>query len=209
MVNEIYSAQKASPTEGDFCKLVEADKIEINLQIQDEEISQMNETKFKNTIKFKIKEAALKRLLEIKSNHSKLNNITYNKLEMQSYLQSPLFGSEDARMLLALRTRTVRGVKTDFKGMFPDVECPLGCGSTDTLENILTCSVLLNNFQSETLANNKITFADIYSSDINAQKQVTELYSRLMSIRENIMNNSPVQLTGPCINLQIPSILSC
>ena len=195
MVNEIYRAQKASPTEGDFCKLVEADKIEINLQIQDEEISQMNETKFKNTIKFKIKEA--------------LNNITYNKLEMQSYLQSPLFGSEDARMLLALRTRTVRGVKTDFKGMFPDVECPLGCGSTDTLENILTRPVLLNNFQSDTLANNKITFADIYSSDINAQKQVTELYSKLMSIRENIMNNSPVQLTGPCINLQIPSILSC
>ena len=207
LVNEIYSAQKASPTEGDFCKLVEADKIEINLQIQDEEISQMNETKYKNIIKFKIKEAAFKRLLEIKSNHSKLNNITYNKLEIQSYLQSPLFGSEDVQMLLALRTRTVRGVKSDFRGMFQDAECPLGCGSTDTLENILTCSVLQKNLQSETLANNKITFADIYSSDIRAQKQVTELYTKLMSIRENIMNNSPVQ-TGPCINLQRPSILS-
>ena len=208
MVNEIYSAQKASPTEGDFCKLVEADKIEINLQIQDEEISQMNETKYKNIIKFKIKEAAFKRLLEIKSNHSKLKNITYNKLEIQSYLQSPLFGSEDVQMLLALRTRTVRGVKSDFRGMFQDAECPLGCGSTDTLENILTCSVLQKNLQSETLANNKITFADIYSSDIRAQKQVTELYTKLMSIRENIMNNNPVQSTGPCINLQRPSILS-
>ena len=123
LVKEIYIAQKASPTEGDFCKLVEADKTEINLQMQDEEITQMNETKFKNTVKVKVKEAAFKKLLEIKSNHSKLSNVTYHKFEMQSYLQSPLFGSEDSQMLLALRTRTLRGVKNDFKGMFSDNDC--------------------------------------------------------------------------------------
>ena len=85
--------------------------------------------------------------------------------------------------------------------MFSDNDCPLRCGGVDTIENILTCPVLQNNLHSEELANN------IYSSDIHAQKQVTELYTKLMSIRENIINN-PVHSTGPCIYLQRHSILS-
>ena len=91
--------------------------------------------------------------------------------------------------------------------MFSDNDCPLRCGSIDTIANILTRPVLQNNLHSEELTNNKITFSDIYSSDIHAQKQVTELYTKLMSIRENIINN-PVQSTGPCIYLQRHSILS-
>ena len=66
--------------------------------------------------------------------------------------------------------------------MFSDNDCPLRCGGVDTIENILTCPVLQNNLHSEELTNN------IYSSDIHAQKQVTELYTKLMSIRENIIN---------------------
>ena len=191
--------------------MIEADKKEINLQTSETEISQMQEYKYKSLVKNKIKEAAFKNLLEIKNNHSKMKNVVYQKHELQPYLCSPLFGTEDIEMLLALRTRTVRGVKSDFRGMHQDEECPLGCGNRDTLSNILTCPVLKNCFKSEDLINHKISYEDIFSPDIIKQKQVTELYIKLMNIRNNIMiYNNPVaaQSTGPCINLQRPSILS-
>ena len=146
--------------------------------------------------------------LNLKLGHSKMAGINYSKFELQNYLHSPLFGSEQAQMLLALITRTVRGVKNDFRGMFQDIMCPLGCGKTDTLNNILTCTVLQNHFKSDSLARDNSVLTDIYSTDIHKQKQVTQLFIELMSIRENLISNNPVESTGPCIDLQTPSILS-
>ena len=166
LVKDIYEAQKISPMEGDFCKLIEADKEEINLQISETEISQMKESKYKSLVKNKIQEAAFKNLLEIKNNHSKMKNVVYQKHELQPYLCSPLFGSEDIEMLLALRTRTVRGVKSDFRGMNQDEECPLGCGNKDTIPNIITCPALKNCFKSEALINHQISYEDIFSTNI-------------------------------------------
>ena len=126
-----------------------------------------------------------------------MENLSYKKLEIQPYMQSPLFDTESAEMLLALRTRTVRGVKNDFRGMFQDVACPLGCGNSDTLPNILTCPVLQDQLNNETVATQKIVFQDIFSPDTAKQKQVTELYIKLMEIRSKVINSPPVALTGP------------
>ena len=111
-------------------------------------------------------------------------------------------------MLLSLRTRTVRGIKSDFKGMYQDVLCPLECGNTDTLPNILTCTVLQNYFTSNAVSSQKVVFEDVFSQDIQKQKEVTEMFIKLLDIREKLMNNNPVQTTGPCIDLQRSSILS-
>ena len=102
----------------------------------------MNEEKYKEKVKSKVKTAAFAHLLQLKNSHSKMDNVTYDKLEIQEYLKSPIFNDESARVLLALRTRTIRGIKYDFRGMHSDVVCPLGCGNNDTLPNMLTCSVL-------------------------------------------------------------------
>ena len=148
LIKEVYNAQKSSPLEGDYCKLVDTDLSELNLQLSNLQISQMREQKYKDFVKNKVKEAAFKYLMNLKLGHSKMDEINYSKFELQNYLHCPLFGSEQAQMLLALRTRTVRGVKNDFRGMFQDVLCPLGCGKTDTLNNILTCTVLQKHFKS-------------------------------------------------------------
>ena len=151
----------------------------------------------KNLVKTKVRKAAFEKLLLQKQSHSKMDNINYNKLEIQGYMNNPVFDDESVKMLLALRTRTVRGVKNDFRGMFPDVACPVGCGNTDTLQHILTCSVLQNNLQSEALSSQMIKFEDIYSTDIVKQKEITQLYIQLMDIREKIISSPPVFITGP------------
>ena len=68
--------------------------------------------------------------------------------------------------------------------------------------------MLQTHLRSEELTLYREAFADIYSSDIHKQKQVTDIYVKLMNIRETKINNSPVETTGPCINLLRPSILS-
>ena len=100
-------------------------------------------------------------------------------------------------MLLSLRTRTVRGIRNDFRGMYQDVLCPLGCGDTDTLSNILTCQLLKTNMTSSNIATDTIQYSDVFSTDVVKQKQVTEAYSQLLEIREKLLNSLPVANTGP------------
>ena len=81
--------------------------------------------------------------------------------------------------------------------MYDDLTCPLGCGDQDTLPNILTCSVLKDKLKTDTVATNHISYDDIFSSNVGKQKQVTELYSHLLGIREELLKSQPVALTGP------------
>ena len=78
----------------------------------------------------------------LKENHSKMSGLVYDKLEQAKYFSSPLFNNESAKLLLALRTRTVNGIKNYFRGLFTENMCPFSCDSTDTLQHLLECSVL-------------------------------------------------------------------
>ena len=102
LVSEIYNAQKNNPDDGDYCKLVEADDAAVNLQMSDDEIRRMKEEKYKEKVKSKVKTAAFYHLLQLKNSHSKMDNVTYDKLEIQEYLKSQIFNDESARVLLAL-----------------------------------------------------------------------------------------------------------
>ena len=79
--------------------------------------------------------------------------VTYiGPFALQPYMQSELFNEEMASLLLALRTRTVRGIRTDFGEMFPDKSCPLeGCSLPDSLCHILVCTVLTGAARSSTV----------------------------------------------------------
>ena len=112
-------------------------------------------------------------------------------------MTSPQFTFDNASLLLALRTRTVRGIRNDFGGLYPDKTCPLGCGEMDTLQNILTCAVLKQKHVSKDMSTSEMQYEDIFSSNIVKQQQVTELYRQLLDVRNNILNSLPVDAAGP------------
>ena len=128
-----------------------------------------------------------------------MENLKYDEFKEASYLSSPLFNNENRKLLLALRTRTVSGVRSDFGALYPDKKCPLGCGDMDNLSNILSCKVLKNNQKtSQVLCNNNIQYTDIFSDNVRKQKEATELFGHLLEIRNQIMSSSlPVAKTGP------------
>ena len=126
-----------------------------------------------------------------------MNGISYSKFEKSSYLNSPLFNSESSKLLLALRTRTVNGVKNDFRGLNTDIKCPLMCDKDDTLPHILECNVLKYHYTSSAISQGDVKYEDVFSNNIVKQKQATELYQQLLEIRTNIQNSQPEAVTGP------------
>ena len=125
-----------------------------------------------------------------------MNGLVYTKLEKAAYLHSPLFSSENGKFLLALRTRTMRGMKNDFRGMYSDDLCPLSCDTPDTLQHVLECSVLKQYHTSQNITDSNIRYTDVFSADIRQQKQVTKLFAELLEIRDRIVNSQP-EISGP------------
>ena len=198
MIRKVYDVQKSDTSPGDFSELVSNDKKDIELNLSDSEIQRLTKTKFKKILKTKINQAAFKYLTSLKQGHSKMDGISYTHLEKASYLNSPLFNSESSRLLLALRTRTVNGIKNDFRGLYADIKCPLMCGEDDKLQHILECSVLKSHHTSSSvMSNNGVSYEDVFSSDVSKQKQVTELYQQLLEIRSNLIKSQPEAVTGP------------
>ena len=91
----------------------------------DPEIKTLSKPKFKKIVISKIRHSAFQHFESLKQQHSKMEGIRYTKFERAEYLSSPLLNSESRKLLLSLRTRTVNGIKNDFRGIYPDVPCPL------------------------------------------------------------------------------------
>ena len=136
MIKKIYETQKGNPSPGDFSEMIKDDSRYINLNLTENEISKLSKQKFKAIVKDKVRNAAFEYLKMLKNGHSKMKNLIYEKLELQPYLIEPIFNEESRNLLLRLRTRTVNGIKADFKGIYSEISCPLGCEEKNTLENI-------------------------------------------------------------------------
>ena len=197
MIRKIYNIQKENPTNGDFSELVKQDMITIGLDINEDELMKIPKSRFKRIVKQKIQQQVFSYLNELKKKHSKMENLHYVSFETAPYLKSPLFNSTDISLLLALRTRTVRGIRNDFGGLYNDKLCPLKCGDTDTLKNVLTCKSLLQKHSTTEISNGDIRYEDIFGADIKKQKRITELFKQLLEIRNQILQNCSVNETDP------------
>ena len=69
-------------------------------------------------MKTKVRNAAFKYLTKSQQKHSKMKLMEYRTFRMQDYLSSPMFNYEERNLLFRLRTRTVCGIKSDFKGVY-------------------------------------------------------------------------------------------
>ena len=111
-----------------------------------------------------------------------MNGLVYTHFEKSEYLNSPLFNAESLQLLLALRTRTVRGIKNDFRDLYTDIKCPLKCGEDDITKHVLERRVLKSHHYSREMSNDYVIYEDTFTRSVLKQKQVTELYRQLLDI---------------------------
>ena len=75
--------------------------------------------------------------------HKKVNHLKYTALKTQPYLLSPEFNEEDKKVLAALRSHCIRGIKIHFKNRYKKIEqiCPFACEEDDDQNHVLTCTL--------------------------------------------------------------------
>ena len=184
LIFKVYAAQNNDPIKGDFCQLVNEDRNLIDLQLAT--ISNMTRYDLKVLVKSKARNAAFKYLISIKESKSKMDPIIYlNSFKILPYMES--MTREQSSLLLALRTRTCRGIRTDFGDLYLDKQCPLpGCPDADSLPHLLTCRVLQVAVQDPSL----VQYGDVFSMDTNMQQLAVERFTLLIEARDKILERS-------------------
>ena len=201
LIKKVYLAQKEKPTRGDFVKLVENDLKELGISYEQAISTEMTKQK----LKIIARNAAFIQLLQQQSSHKKVKHIPYKTLEIQPYLKSALFTQKDVKILTALRSHCLKGIKMNFQKMHKlSISCPLKCSTEeaqveDTQEHLITCKKL--NGESET------NISNMYSVNLLEQAQVAKIIGKQLRKREQILEDQEDSLHSlPGASFLDPSI---
>ena len=130
------------------------------MNLDENELKQMKKVQAKNKIKEQINETAFKDLKTTQKEHSKVNKINYEKLELQPYLKTGLLSNKEAEILTALRSRSLRNFEDNFHTFYmQDQQCPLCKRNQDTQEHCMNCPDILNRIPP---VSNHIKYEHIY-----------------------------------------------
>ena len=132
-VRKMYNEQLKYPSEMNWAMEVKRIKEQMNITIDDEDISAMTKMKWKTQVDKAVKESALKKL-NSDCNRLKIVSRQYNKLTTKEYLvKLPV---DDARLAFSYRCGTL-DIKCNRQYMYSDRVCR-ACGKNDeTLNHIV------------------------------------------------------------------------
>ena len=138
MLYKFFEAQFKYPIKDDWTLQVKQDLDDFGLPGTLEFLKSKSANAFKRIVKIKTKEYALKYLLELKSKHTKLDNLVYSELRLQNYLKSDDIPVYEAKNLYKYRVK-VAEFKENFGQKFDNKLCPL-CGiHMDTQTHAVQC----------------------------------------------------------------------
>ena len=162
-----------------------------------QQIENTSKERHKRYIKSKISISAFRYLKEKQSKHLKVKDIIYQKLEMQNYMKSPLFTNEEVSLLFAIRSRAI-DCKINFRNKYnkDDLLCSVCQQEEESQIHILHCKVLNDVLRSNELIVDQVNYQDIYGDDHRKQKVIRTIFSKLLSIRKQILEN-PENTTNP------------
>ena len=168
-----------NPCPGDWTEQVKADLVDLKINMDLQTIKKKSKTWFKNMVRIKVKEYALEGLLDKKQTHSKMKNIYYNELKMQSYLKNPKNSTEQARNIFKFRTHMAEFGENYRGGGGPSM-CPLCSTHLDNQSMSIQCLSLKEN------VNFDRTIEDVYKEEVD--EETSQLVQKIMKIREKMLN---------------------
>ena len=87
MLNQVFSVQWNHPAKNDWAYMAEQDLVDFEMDTNLSSMKIMSEWAFKNQIRKKAHKYEFDQLMQIKLKHTKLDDLSYDKLEMQNYLK--------------------------------------------------------------------------------------------------------------------------
>ena len=140
---------------------------------------------FKSLVKKQVSELALRELLKLKENHTKMANLEYSSLEMQAYMKDKDITVEQAKIIFKFRTR-MANFSNNFKGGKPTAVCPLCLTDADMQKHSYQCNIINKNIQV------KGKYEDVFAPNIEKETAVT--VENIVKFREQYsVDLSPVE----------------
>lgn len=181
MISKVLNATSDNPIKNDFVATCNKYLKKMDIECSFEEIEKMSKYTFKKMLKEKAKVAAFNYLTAQKVKQNKIEDISYSKLEMQTYL---LDGDRDtrlAKLIFKARGQTL-DLKMQKRWKYGDTLCS-GCRKNEeTGEEIFECKSFGENSE-------KITynwFFKEYSKQVIAAKVLTKKLKLRDKIREEV-----------------------
>ena len=158
-----------------------------NIVQNDDKIEGMKTRTYKDRIKKCTKRATFNNLITKQAKHTKVNTIKYIQLETQKYMLSPIFINEEVNQLYALRSRTTN-CKMNFKNRHnqDNLLCDLCFTENQDQKHLLKCKVIERKLKSQQVTKNVMEYENIYSSDVNKQKEITSLFMDIFKIKNEL-----------------------
>ena len=119
-----------------------------------------------------------KNLLIDKNKHSKMDNIQYTKLKIQTYLKSRNISLKEALTLFKMRTRMAE-FGENFKAGADAVLCPLCLDDLDNQSHMFKCKLI----QEEIDLNNDDT--EVYGNNI--KEDTAKIVTKILKIRSKLI----------------------
>ena len=150
LLSQVFHAQMENPVRNDWVLQVQKDLQDIGLgYLSMQDIKSQSKESFKSLVKESCAKLAFSNLMKEKEGLSKMNNLTYGKLEMQEYLSTDKLNSQQKRLLYRIRTRTID--TPDSYGR--NTLCSLCNLARDEISHVIDCVVI------------KLACPDIYLSE--------------------------------------------
>ena len=150
----------------------------IGLNMNEQNMILLSKSKLKSLVKKCVFKSVFTSLKSAQSSHSKIKSIKYNKFEMQPYLESELFTTEETEMVFNIRANTVTGYKACFKTLYQsNMNCKLGCPVEDSIEHVFKCKKI-----DECSMKTNISLRAMFAS-VEEQREAVSVFTQRENIR--------------------------
>ena len=124
MTYKVLLAQWNHPVKQDWTEQVREDLSEFRIEPNLDSLKNKSSNAFKKFVKIKASEYEFRKLMELKQKHSKMDSLSYSRLEMQNYLKLENCDARGARTVFKYRTRMAL-YGENFRQNDTPVSCPL------------------------------------------------------------------------------------
>ena len=108
MLAKVFKIQWKYPVKDDWTLQVQEDLKDLKIRMSLKEIEGKSDYSFKRLVKIRSKEHALDYLSDMKSKHSKMENLDYLELKLQNLLFDGQITVQEAKNLFRFRTRVAK-----------------------------------------------------------------------------------------------------
>jgi hypothetical protein len=185
LIYRVFESQCNSSHQGDWVKQVDKDRENIELDLENVEISKMSKTKFKTIVHKKVTNLALSELNQLKDKHSKSAYLASNSFEIAPYLNDSRFSRRETQVLFSLRSQTL-DVRMNFGNQFNETLCRICRLFPETQSHLLQCPEIAPKLKLLCLGS-QIVEKHVFGS-VDEQLKVSKIYCKILEIRKEILD---------------------